>query len=120
MDSTTRTGRGLHAYTKVAVGAAGGGFLVNASIGGLRLVGSPLFFGLAFDNVVIGGLLAVATVALGSHALVKYRWPGGSALEVARKPGRRDLRWIGGAFGLTALNLAALAYWFSLAEPFWD
>lgn len=92
----------LTTLPKLARALVGGGIMVDALAHDLGA--------LALATYVVGPLI-------GLHALVKARWPGRTATEIARKPTRRDVYLVLGCLAVGLLNRALLVRTWSAVGP---
>ncbi len=78
---------------------------------GLSSAPSPLLWALAMDAWMLAFIPYVVAPLIGGHALVRFRWPGRTATERARRPQRRDVVLVCIALVLGAVNLVVLVRW---------
>lgn len=104
--------RKLHPYARVSLFAALIALGVNlALILPLLAEARGLLFGRVGYATVFTVVLAMTSVGLGVHALIKRRWPGRTATEQARRPTPRDVRVVLAALSLTLVDLTLLFVW---------
>ncbi len=103
--------RHLHPYTLASIACAAAGVLVQIGLGLMWLWVRGLGLMLALETLPISGVLAACAVGAGIHTLVKVRWPGETAYEHARRPGRRDVLFVAAAVAVAMLNMATQVGW---------